>query len=250
MTIYHIEEMVFAGLNFLRTIHLTKTGLISMPPVIPVKSTLEELVLTDNNISVVPRGYFVGFKTLKRLIMIGNSLSLIPDISPVLNTIIDLQLSQNDINFISGEVIKTVYPLLQSLHLGGNAIKKFDSDMLTFWPSLRILELGDNRIVHLPSSYPESRMKQCSNKNASICVLHFGKNPIHCDKAVEEIITRRQDGHNYVKWNCFIEINGLHQTVCASPPYLCGQNLQKLSMCSVMSFHVSGRLWRESTGHR
>ena len=246
MAIYHIEEMAFAGLHFVRSMSIIYAGLISMPPVDPIKSTLEHLDLQNNNISIVPTCYFSGFKEFKTLIMNDNSLCLIPDISPLHNTLSNLQLSRNNIKYISGGVVKTVYSLLQILYLGQNTIQKFDSEMLTYWPSLRVLNLRDNLISHLPKSYPEGRMKQCSYKNASVCDLYFDGNPIHCDKAVEEIITRRQDGYDSIEWNCYIVIRHLRWSVCAFPPYLCGYNLQELSMCNVMMFRITVSFWGKS----
>ena len=225
-------------------------GLMSVPPVTPVKSTLEELVLINNNISTVPPRYFSSFKKLKHLSMRSNSLCLIPDISPLHNTIINLDLGRNNIASISGGVIKTVYPLLKFLTLEKNALNKFDSNVMSFWPLLSVLNLRDNLIVHLPTSYPERRTNQCSYINASVCSVYLDANPVHCDKAVEEIITRRQDGYDVVEWNCYIIIDRLAWTVCASPPQLCGQNLLELSMCSVITFRVSDPLWGDCTSQR
>ena len=173
MPIFYIKEMVFAGLHMLRTVQITSGGLRSMSPLTPVKNTLVGLTLTNNNISGVPPDYFLGFKKLKRLTMTGNSLSLIPNISPLCNTIINLQLGSNKIYSISGGLIRTVYPLLQVLNLKRNTIKKFDSDILNFWPSLRVLSLSYNLIARLPTSYPEGRMKLCSEENASVCTFYL-----------------------------------------------------------------------------
>ena len=68
--------------------------------------------------------------------------------------------------------------------------------------------------------------------------LLFDGNPIHCNKAVEEIITRRKYGLGVLQWNCYIEIYDLQWTVCASPPYLCGQNLMEMSMWNLMTCRV------------
>ena len=160
----------------LRTLHIVRAGLMSMPPLTPVKNTLEDIVLTYNNISGVPSDYFSGFKKLKCLTMTGNSLCLIPNISPLYNTIINLQLENNKIYSISGGLIRTVYPLLQVLNLDKNALKKFDSEIVTFWPSLKVLSLRYNLIARLPTSSPEGRMKRCSGENASVCFLYFGRN--------------------------------------------------------------------------
>ena len=228
MEIYHIEEMAFAGFHDLRTLTLKHTGLTSMPSINPVKRNLERLVLEYNNISVVPPGYFSAFKTLKYLCMYSNRLHLVPDISALHNTMIYVHLGENNIHSISHSLNGTIYPLVQFLDLSSNAIKTFDPAMLSLWPSLQVLNLRHNRIFHLPTSYPESRRKQCLYKITPSCFLYYGGNPIHCDKAVEELITRRRDGYYFVNWNCHIKIGALRETVCVSPPQLCGQNLVQL----------------------
>ena len=233
--------MAFAGLHMLHTMHIMNAGLMSVSPVTPVKSTLDKLFLANNNISVVPPCYFSSFKKLKHLNMNSNSLSLIPDISPVCNTIINLQLSRNNIHSISGGVIKAVYPLFKFLYLEENTINKFNPDMMTFWPFLR---------VYLPTRYPERRTNQCSGINASVCYVSFDGNQVNCDKAVEEIIIRRQDGYNFAEWNCYVKIDELQRTACASPPQLCGQNLQGLSMYKITTFHVPDPWWGDCIGQR
>ena len=200
------------------------TGLMSMPPLTPVKNTLKKLKLDYNDISRVPQGYFLGFKKLQKLSMCCNILRQVPDITPLHNTIGYLSLGGNKIMSLSGALNGTTYRQLHYISLGANFIKIFDSGMMSFWPVVNTLSLTKNHIVHLPISYPEIN---CSVGRSSS--LNFAGNPIHCDKAVEGIISRRLEGHLSVRWDCYISILGLQDLVCASPAYLCGRNLGELS---------------------
>ena len=87
--------MAFAGISDLRILHLVHTGLMTMPPLDPVRSTLKELYLDFNNISFVPGGYFSGFKTLQILSIRHNILRLFPVITQLQLTISKLLLTNN-----------------------------------------------------------------------------------------------------------------------------------------------------------
>ena len=228
--IYHIEEMAFAAVHHLRTMRLQHLGLKSMPPITPVKSSLEKLVLKYNNISFVPSDYFLGFKKLKILSLRDNTLHAVPDVIPLHHTILELYLTSNNIHSLSGALNGTIYPLLRKLYLGGNMISRVDAYMLSFWPSLRIWDLSGNEIIHLPASYPENNLKNCSNESFPQCDISFDGNPIHCDKVVDEIVIRRRNDRYSVYWNCFVRINNLWLTFCNSPLYLRGRHLAELGM--------------------
>ena len=228
--IYHIEEMAFAGVHYLRTMRLQHLGLKSMPPITPVKSNLEELILKCNNISFVPSNYFLGFKKLKILSLRDNTLHSVPDVTLLHHTILELHLNSNNIHSLLGALNGTIYPLLRQLSLGGNVISSVDTAMLSLWPSLRIWDLSSNAIINLPASYPENNLKNCSNESVPQCDISFNRNPIHCDKVVEEIVIRRRNDRYSVYWNCFVRINNLWLTFCNSPLYLRGRHLAELGM--------------------
>ena len=101
--------MAFAGISSLQSIRLMHTGLISMPPLTPVKNTLKRLRLDYNNISRVPHGYFLGFEKLHFLSMRCNKLHQVPDITPLHNIITYLDLGENNIVSISGVLNGTTY---------------------------------------------------------------------------------------------------------------------------------------------
>ena len=195
-----------------------------MPSLKTVESTLEKLSLKRNNISSIPRDYFIGFKKLSELTLTHNLLEQIPDITPLQHSITDIAIDFNKIHSISGALDGTIYPLLKKIALSYNAIRTFSSDMLLFWPVLTHLTLRDNCIVKLPTSYPTM-----NNRTASI-ILILSQNPIHCDITVEGITTRRQYGYKAELGDGTIEIHELHTTICASPGYLCGRDLGTLGM--------------------
>ena len=230
MDIFHIEELAFAGLSTLSTLYLGRTGLMMVPPLGPVKNTLEELHLFYNNISSIPWGYFVGFKKLAVLSLGHNSLYEIPDISPLRSTITKLDFEFNKVNSISFGLNWTVYSQLILIRLTGNAIRTFNSDMMSFLPALQLFELSENNIVQLPSKFPDIDCKNCSGRRPTTCNFFFNRNPIHCDKMVESILTRRQNNSNYIDFDGNVRMQDLWHIKCRSPAHLCGRDLRTLGM--------------------
>ena len=230
MKICYIDEMAFAGIPNLRSLCLVHTGLMAAPPLNPVKNTLEELDLTFNHISSVPRGYFVGFKNLAKLGVRHNLLHDIPDITPLRNTITHIHLNFNKVKSLSGALNGTIYSKLKGIYLARNSVTMFNSDLMSFWPDLRQLDMTENRIVELPTNFSQIDPRNCSNGRKATSHLTFRMNPIHCDNKVENIITRRPNNYNYADFECNIRIVELMQTKCASPTHLCGRDLMTLGM--------------------
>ena len=230
-TIQYIEEMAFAGISTLRILHLVRTGLLTMPPLDPVRSTLKELYLDFNNISFVPRGYFSGFKTFHILSIRYNILRLFSDITQLQLTISKLLLRNNILQSIPDGFNGTIFPKLTSISLENNRIRAFPMDMLASLPGLRGLSLSNNRIVQLPAIYQKNSDRNCSDGKMAICSLSIVGNPIHCGgETVKDIINWRSDNGNSVYLNCYVVILDLWYTKCASPASLRCKNLGILGM--------------------
>ena len=230
-TISNIEEMAFAEIHNLRLLSLANARLMTMPPLKPVESTLYKLSLTRNNISSVPRGYFFGFKKLSILCLSGNAFKEIPDITALKNSLTMIFFDFNKIHSIVGWLNETTYPQLTDIHLTNNVIITFNPEVLLFWPALLHLFLAGNCIVHLPISYMNITKKNCSDSNRTASRLTFYDNPIHCDKMMADLVTRRSQLSGYkVFGNCEAIVWNLQSTRCASPAYLCGRDLWTLGM--------------------
>ena len=220
--------MAFVGIPNLRELSFINARLRVMPPVNTLKSSLEKLIIRFNHISSASRSYFIGFKKLCVLDLQDNELKQIPDITPLQHTIIKVYSNSNKIQSISGILIGTTYPLLKSIGLSGNDIKTFNADMLLFWPLLTFLDLSDNCIVKLPTNYPNISNNNCSAQKQETIALDFGKNPIHCDETVEGVITGRRRKNSTQFGGGSIEIMNIAVTICASPAYLRGRDLETL----------------------
>ena len=172
-TIQYIEEMAFAGISTLRILHLRHTGMMDMPPLDPVGSTLEELNLDFNNISFVPRGYFSGFEALRILSIKYDILSLFPDITQLQFTITSLILDRNIIQSIPDGFNGTIYPKLTSMMLETNRIRVLNFSMLASFPALQRLNLNHNGIIQFPKVCHRNRDRKYSEGNMAIALCFW-----------------------------------------------------------------------------
>ena len=219
--------MAFDGIYALRYLSIVRTGLGTMPPLSPVKSTLQTLGLAYNIISQVPQDFFNDFVCLNTLDMRGNILHQIPNVTPLQFSLTSLYLNQNSIDTIQGVLTRNQFPLLQYIQLISNNISRFDLNMVSSWPVLESLSLHDNHISVLPVISPEDGNSTCDVDRDTICSLYFLGNPINCSVAVNEIIKRRERTHT-AYLDCHIAISSLGSTHCKTPPYLCGRDLATL----------------------
>ena len=225
--IFEIHQMAFVGIHCLLTLRLEETSLRTMPPLAPLKSTLEQLLLFYNNISFVPRNNFLGFRKLHTLNMRGNNLCVIPDITPLRHILIHIQLNGNKLRTISSGLIGIIYSHLKFISLSNNEIHTFDWDMMSFWSAIHGIYLYHNHIASLPTSYPMYGDRNCSGDHRDITV-DLRWNPMHCGEAVRLIINNKTS--HGAKMNPCVTITDLNHMVCASPTELRGRNLDELGM--------------------
>ena len=227
--------MTFNGIYELRVLSIAKAGLVTMPPLSPVKSTLRELYVVDNRVSQVSQDYFKDFACLNTVYLTINVLHQIPNFTPLQFSLTELQLSLNNIDTIEGVLTDITFPLLKQIHLDGNNISIFDFKMLSSWPVLKSLSLYNNKISKFPVIYPEdgNGNSVCEVDRGAICSLYFGGNPINCSVAVNEIIKRRRI-IDKAYFDCHIVISGLMSTYCKYPPHLCGRTLGTLGKYNLL----------------
>ena len=68
-----------------------------MPPLNPVKHTLELLSLPFNDLEYIENSYFMGFRRLQMLILSHNHQMSIPDISPLTSTLTSFDIAHNSV---------------------------------------------------------------------------------------------------------------------------------------------------------
>ena len=209
------------------------TGLNTMPPLDPVKKSLETLYLDYNNISVVPSVYFEGFECLVEVYLQFNYLHTFPDVTPLSRTLITLQLSHNKVQSIPHKFYTTMFLHMQLLRLESNHISEFDYDSISGWPELRNLYVGFNKITSLPDI--NNQHVNCSTMRRQECLFHLHPNPFHCNSRASSIVTQKVHYDDTIILNCYINLNDISRVRCASPPPLCDQLLLNLSK-SIFSF--------------
>ena len=88
-------------------------------------------------------------------------------------------LATNFLQSIPYEFSGTIYPKLISMDLAINRIEAFHINMLASLTALQSLNLQYNRIIQLPTFYPQNSDRNCSDGNRPIGYLFFEGNPIH-----------------------------------------------------------------------
>ena len=148
-TIHIIEDDAFVGLNNLVSLDLSFCGLNKIPPLVPVKGNLENLLLSFNCLVDIPGNYFFGFSRLMSIRLDYNKLLAIPNITPIRATLAVLELSGNQISSLKPVLTSTTFPALRILAVGKNTIRYLSRDMISCWPKLMSLRLRSNLLPNL-----------------------------------------------------------------------------------------------------
>ena len=147
--IHVIEKDAFVGLHSLIILDLTYCGLDTMPPLNPIKSTLQTLHLGQNNLFNISADYFHGFINLKYITLYDNNFSLVPNIIPCAATIQYLYMGTNAVQTFEPFLTNTTFTAVLRLRLSDNRIRYLSRDMIRCWPNLLTLHLTNNFLKSL-----------------------------------------------------------------------------------------------------
>ena len=120
-----------------------------MPPLNPVKSTLETLRLGQNHLANVSADYFHDFITLRSIILSNNNFIEIPNIIPLTATLHYFNMGSNKVQSFAPFLSNTTFTEVLTLYMSSNKIRYLSRDMLRCWPKLLILYLSNNLLKSL-----------------------------------------------------------------------------------------------------
>ena len=171
-----IQPRAFCGLEDLSNLYLRDNELREPPELLPVKATLEVLVLSNNKISIIPSFYFSGFKKLRSLEIDENFLSNLPNIGVVGSSLMSLSASKNRIESLDPLLKQRDLLVLQMFNGSRNNMKALDVKIFNKVPNVTHFDLTNNKLRHLDDFRP-----YLVNWNSTLRLpVSIGFNPWNC----------------------------------------------------------------------
>ena len=142
-----VNKTAFVGLMSLKALRLTVGRLEIPPPLMDIRTTLVELILTNNYITHLDSTYFMGCERLSILDLNRNLLATVPNLDHVSLSIKSLGLASNR---LQGNLMafNKDFPNLHLVYLGGNFFTGYCTRQFEYTPDLGLLNLENNRISH------------------------------------------------------------------------------------------------------
>lgn len=146
--LYNLEENSFSSLVNLKTLNISKSGLISLPKnILQNNNKLETIVLNNNKIESLPLPFFP--KSVSKISLRGNQLEVISaQLFKGLN-LNYLDLSLNKISVFSSGALASAKNLTY-LNLSNNLIPELNRNVFNSCPNLQELYLYRNMFRKLP----------------------------------------------------------------------------------------------------
>ena len=204
--ILEINASAFSGLPMLNKLVLKANHLITPPPLTFIRTSLNLLDMSQNNLTYIPKLYFDDCSELTVIYLGNNKLSTIPNLEFVAESIRAIHLNANHIADVTA-LYDNKYPRLKILLLNENNIREFCLPSRVFTPFLGLLTLSENQLMTIQMP-----------KGFSNTILDLRDNPWHCDQSLSWI---RQCflSDNFVKCPRSVQLDFL---TCDSPPNLQG----------------------------
>ncbi|XP_013407048.2 protein slit-like [Lingula anatina] len=232
-----IDDHAFSTIKHLKTLDLSACGLgrHNITNTFQNLSSLETLMLDNNEISDLPEGALKGTNSLTTLWAVNNSMVKFP-LSAIrgLKSLTTLYLSNNKIQVVPANLSELV--ALKYLYLDDNEIHTFEDGSLQGLHRLTTLWLSRNKISYLPESF-QDRFNHLEYGNVPL-----SKNPMSCDCHMVWFArwVRRKSGFIVPEPVCAepAKLKGismatvpLEDMLCSTTPVLCNvqdPNCQKL----------------------
>ena len=215
-----VLENAFGGLKALEALVMNNNAIRSIPNINNVKSTLKSLNLQGNEISEISENYFKGFKQLKHLHLDDNQLHVLPNMSWLKTSLHIASFRRNHLISLNGLTLGGYYAKLNIIRASYNDITYFNSSSLLAMPSLIMIALTANQLVHIADVRPYYNG-----------VIHLDENPWRCDHSLSWM-------HDF---------NLQYPAVCCSPSCLRGRDLSSLRKLLTLCGTTTLR-WRHN-GH-
>ena len=215
-----IAENAFGGLKAVERLLMYGNDIKHIPNIDPLKPTLKELQLQRNKISEIDENYFKGFGKLEDIFLDNNLLTLLPNLSWLGATLYSIRFDDNQVVSLDGLILGGHYPKLFIVSAINNNLTYFDPKCLLIMPTLVVINLAGNRLVHMDD------FRHFFNGR-----IILTDNPWVCD-------------HN-LSWMRDLDRHQHQQVLCYSPWCLSGRDIASLGklltqLTTVVPFYQHG----------
>ena len=133
------------GLEILRRMYITESGLTSAPLISSTCDELEQLDLRRNKLESLPEDYFTNCSSLYMVNLGENMLASLPDFKPIASSLAALLLTGNALTSC-GRICETHLPKLQDMSMAQNELTYFDFNAADLWPIIQNIMINHNRL--------------------------------------------------------------------------------------------------------
>ena len=147
--IHGFHSGAFLGLRVLKTLGLISCHIRDMPPLDPVKHTLEILNLRMNELVYIEANYFLGFSRLEILHFSHNCFLAIPNITPLAGILFRFNIERNSVATLKPVLLNASFTKLRYLYVAHNKVSELTPMMIRQWPRLGLLEIENNLLETL-----------------------------------------------------------------------------------------------------
>ena len=216
-----IAAAAFCGLSQLLEMKLGHNKLTSAPHLCPVKRSLENLYLENNEISTISENYLKGFEKLKVFHLSNNNIILLPDLHWVQHSLFDVRAEYDYVTSLEAFQTSDIFQQLHLVYMGGNNIRNFNISLLCHMPKLYQHQLYTNEITHVDD------FRNFSDKD-----IRMVNNPWHCGAALSWM------GEDDMKFE--------HRLRCATP--VCRRGVAIANMSKLKKPRILNTLWMRWNG--
>ena len=138
----------FCNVYNIKTLDISRNNLTELPYLCTLFDSIRRFQASNNNIHVIPFGYFENSVEWNTLYLARNHLGMTPepDFSPLANTLRGIRLSGNPWGRVPFSLYNTTYQTLWEVSMAGSRLREIPLEAHRSWPNIMIIRIHGNYI--------------------------------------------------------------------------------------------------------